>query len=226
MEKEKGKSSSVSIIILVLIILGLVGYIVYDKVLLNKEETSETTITENNENTAVTNDSTNVKNMTQVLRTKVGDIIVSTEGSVYYVPNIKFLDYHSDGKELNFSDSNKIGEYSKYKVNGYRLIRGTDEYEEFEGYKLDFSEITAAYECYFGNGGMADSILFITKSGKVNAFSVYIDIDDKANVKIDKDVTEHKNIVSILQSQGIDSSNALLIDKTGNKYEFNYDYSS
>ena len=51
MEQEKNNSGKISlglVIILVLVILGLVGYIVYDKVLSNKEDNNETTSLENN----------------------------------------------------------------------------------------------------------------------------------------------------------------------------------
>lgn len=223
MEQEKTKNNTWLIILLILIILGLTGYIVYDKILSNREakepETKEVEETESNE--------TITQNETQVLKTRVGDIIVSTDGSVYYVPNTKFLDYHSDGKTLNFIDDKKIGTYSKYKVEGYKLgvINEGLIPTEFEGYKLDLKNVTAAYECYFGQDSWSDSILFTTKSGKVAAFTVYINIsNDKTDVKIDNDITNYENIVSILQSQGFESSNVLLVDKEGNKYKFDYTY--
>ncbi len=229
MEKEKNKNSRIIILVVVLCLIasglgGYGGYILYNKETSNKEAASK-----NNEQNGIVKNNINIQNATQVLSTRVGDIVVSTDGSVYYVPNTKFLDYHSDGKKLSFIDSTKIGAFSKYKVDGYRLgvaSDGTLSPTEFEGYKLDLSDVTAAYECYFGNGGLSDSILFTTKSGKVDIFTVYIGIstDEKAEVKIDKDISEHENIISILQSAGFDSSNVLLVDKDGNKYEFNYNY--
>ena len=54
MEKKSSKGLIALIIVLIIIILGLVGYIVYDKVLLENEPVNETkneNIVENEENT-------------------------------------------------------------------------------------------------------------------------------------------------------------------------------
>ncbi len=218
---KSNKGLIVLVIILLIGVIGLGGYIVYDKVI-NKDNTPKTEKKEeikNEETSEVEETVEETKQATQILNTDVGVFIVDKDGSVYYQKTAdKFV-----GAEIKIDD-NTIGTYGTYEVEDYITGLGYDESakkptedHKFEGYKLDLENISSAYEIYTGNGGASDIIFFLSKDGKVNHLH-FLSTGKKVDVALKKDTCNYPNIVSVLQSSGFDAFEFVLVDKDGNKY--------
>ena len=184
------------------------GFILYSR-LTRDESKPETKVEEKKE----------IKQVTQVLQTKVGTFIIDKDGSVYYRITVdKYV-----GAKVELNDSS-IGTYGNYEVSDY--VTGLDsdrdtneviEDHKFDGYKLNLENINSAYEIQIGNGGSSEVIYFLSKDGKVNELK--FDSDGKeVSIKLSKDTSTYPNIVSVLQSSGFDAFEIILVDKDGNKY--------
>lgn len=215
------------VVILLIVCLGLGGFIFYDKVI-NKdnncpEETKNVT-NKDNSNVVVTSQT----KTTQILISKPGKIIVDKNGDAYLVFDENYTHYN---KIKNANGLDKLGKYGEYEVDDY--VTGLD-YDEnskktikehkFNGYKLNISNIISVYEVEIGQDPTSyPTYLFIEEDGTVDMLA--FEIGSSAKAILEKNVSEHANIVSVNQSATFDSAIARLVDKDGNTYDFeNYKY--
>lgn len=119
---------------------------------------------------------------------------------------------------MNFTNETVLGTKETYKLN--ELIDMSGEIIEFEGYKLDLENIQGAYSAYFGNGGLSQSILFISAEGKISELTIKALNENAAEIKFTKNIEKYKNIVSVVNTVGDSANYAILIDNEGNKYEY------
>ena len=146
---EEKKNNLGIIILLVLLVLGLTGYIVFDKVLSGKENANEIKDSENANNSNEISSKIESGEI-QTLDTKMGRFIISKEGKVYYQPSEEFNYGFGSVFKLEFSDPSKLGNKESNMIDGYK--NPTGEQIPFESYELDLDNIVAGYEIYFGNG--------------------------------------------------------------------------
>ena len=217
---EEKKNNLGIIILLVLLVLGLTGYIVFDKVLSGKENANEIKDSENANNSNEISSKIESGEI-QTLDTKMGRFIISKEGKVYYQPSEEFNYGFGSVFKLEFSDPSKLGNKESNMIDGYK--NPTGEQIPFESYELDLDNIVAGYEIYFGNGGVMDSVLFTKLDGTVDIFGIGLNNDNGQFITVlNKNISQYPNITSICSNMGSSASMALLIDKEGNKYPFAY----
>lgn len=219
MGRKSNKGLIGLVIILLIGVIGLGGYIVYDKVI-NKDNEPKTEKKEEikNEKTSDVEETVKeTKQATQILNTDVGTFIVDKDGSVYYAKSVD----NYQGVEIK-TDDNTIGTYGTYEVSDYVTGLGYDEStkkttedHKFEGYKLDLENISSAYDINVGQGGKI--LYFLSKEGKVNELR-FIPNGENSKIELKKDTCTKSNIVSVLQSSGFDAFEFVLVDKDGNRY--------
>lgn len=121
MEQEKTKSNAGLIILLVLVILGLVGYIVYDKVL-SKDEPETGEVTDQNNNGENQNTTYKVYKKGEELTLSDGSkwlVISDSDETMDYVTVLSSKDYSEDGITEYESISNEIYSTEVYTENWY-----------------------------------------------------------------------------------------------------------
>lgn len=185
-----------------LIFLG--GYLVFDK-----KDNKDITNNQNNEQKVTSNNQ-----VTQILSSKIGRFIIDKEGFVYYHKTVdKYVGAIVDFNNVSFA------KFSTYKVSGYKIAIDDDQElgSEFKGYKLDLENINSAYEIETGNGGTSEVIFFLSKDGKVNELR-FSSNGSKLDITLEKNTSNHPNIVSVLKSSGFGAQTYILVDKDGNKY--------
>lgn len=218
MDKKSNGGLKCLVVVLFLCVLGLGGYIIYDKAIAKDEAPKVENNCQNvaNSSQTKTEDTNTPSNQAlQVLSTKVGTFIIAKDGSVYYR---KIVDKY-EGAEIKVDSFSSIATQGKYKVEDYITNMEDDKKigSEFEGYKLNIANINSAYEVATGNSGASEIIYFVTKDGKVNELSFSANTD-KVDVKLSKDTCLKPNIVSVLSSRGFDGAETIFVDTYGNKY--------
>lgn len=212
--EKKGNNSL--IIVLALLLIGVGGYILYNKNISKNTTNNE----ENNTKTTEVETKKETQQATQIINTKVGTFIINKDGSVYYR---KTVDKYA-GAEIVIDDNNSIGTHGNFELEDYVTGLNPDaesqesrEIHTFEGYKLDLQNINSAYEIMVGNGGSSEIIYFLSKDGKVNELSFHSN-GTSISINLKKDTSSYTDIVSVLQSSDFDAQKVILVDKYGNKY--------
>lgn len=217
MNKKKNTGFVVLIVILSILVVGLASYIIYDKFVDTNESQNNNVEEElsDKDNNEIINERKG-----QVLNTKIGTIIISENGDVYYAPYEKWAEY--EDYELNFDEKDEeiIGHYKTYVVTNYIHDIYSEADKNFKGYKIPLNNIKYAYEFKFGQD-VNISILFINDKGQVSELFAYnVGQTSKTNVILNKNIGDFKNIVNIVSNY--DSmklrTNAILIDAYGNEY--------
>ena len=156
----------------------------------------------------------------------LGEIVITNLGNVYYVPSDEVL-YDGGWEEVTIIDDQNIGLRKKYKINGYNESddgNGNLVPTEFNGYKLNITNVQSAYNIYFGTGGESKSVIIVGKDGKISEFGVYKAVNGFKMV-LEHNIDGYNNIVSVVPQHSFGGNSALLIDKNGKYYNyfgFNY----
>lgn len=215
MDKKSSNGLLILIIILLVGLIGLGGYIVYDKVITKDDAQKE------NQNVLQddTGDIQSNNQTIQVLDSKIGRFIVDKDGSVYCDNPVD----EYEGATVDFNNVS-FAKSGTYEVEDYvtgldydESTKKTIELHNFVGYKLNLDNINSAYEVETGNGGVSEIIFFISKDGKVNELR-FSSNGNKLDITLEKNTSNHPNIVSVLRSLGFDAATYVLVDKDGNKY--------
>ena len=210
---EKGKNNRGLVTLLLLIILGLAGYIVYDKVLF-KEEPKEVKENDSIQEQVEENNAILKNDVGQVLNSIYGTFVIDTDGNVYFKPNEKV---NSAGFDAIFKKESSLGITKTYQI---EIYEANPSEHGFEGYKLDLTNIVSGYEIYRGNGGFK-YVLFIDKVGSVYQLNFAIDTEngeiDYSNVE---KLTDYNNIVSIVETHTFEGYRAVLIDRNNKQYRY------
>lgn len=133
------------------------------------------------------------------------NVVLSSNGDVY-------CNVDSEYYEIDLSSCGVAGNYNN-------ILPNTKDENNFEGYKLNISNITAVYGYEFGNSGLNYSLLLLDKDGNITEL-VILHGTDGIEVKFEK-VTEYSNIVTIVDKLYTGSHGAIVIDKDGNEYYYN-----
>jgi len=202
MNKDNKKIFVVLTIILSLIVVILTSYLIYDKVINNDKEE----IKNNDINKEENNNGNN-----QELTTVVGTITVDNTGDVYYVPYEKWEGSWKDWEyEINIDEEDKkvLGNYGTYTI----------ENKTIEGYKLNLTNISSAYEIAFGQD-VNTSIMFLSKEGKVSELYFNNNGSTETTITMAKDIDGYDNIVNIISGydyhKQFNPKVAIFIDKDG-----------
>lgn len=131
-----------------------------------------------------------------------GNVIVTKDGSVYFRPYEQY--------NFNFSGDFVKGTYS---VDDYILGPESD---QFEGYKLNTSNIRSASSFAVGNGGSFISVVLITKDNKVEIINFENSNGNNVDVTF-KRVDNLSNIVSVVESAGFGGHGYVFYDVNGNQ---------
>ena len=181
----------------------------------------------NNENTVNDNETTTNNNENIVLEkkghtldTSVGKFIIDKDGLVYY-ENYETITYMGVTYELTTKDLTTLGTKQQYTNYTYQNAPtcNIEEGCNVEAYKLDLENISSVYEVTFGNGSATIGIIFLTYEGEVHELMFNLAETDK--IVSTKNVSEYSNIVSVVPNMSFGGHSAILIDKNGNKYEYN-----
>ena len=194
---NQGKGKTILIVILFLAVVGLAGYIVYDKII-NKEVKPETN-TEGKviQNTTIEN-KTNLfakhKSIIQSLHTGYVDIIIDTGGNAYLRLDTSFS---YDKRVIEAVE----GDYQKHFIEGYHTLScfAEDEREIFNGIKLPISKVVAAYNIRMGTDQEDFYVMFLTQDGTLSRLSLKTIIRQK-EIVLDKKIQNLSNIATVVQS--------------------------
>lgn len=234
--EKKGTGKTIAIIVLVLLILGLGGYIAYDKMLSKKtSETIETTKTKSVINEGKKDFDINNKKMVQVLEGSYSDefgyeVYISNKGEAFLTVN-SFDNSTNEDVKNNISIIKK--QYQLNKIDGYCNINGEPVNDNndicpnngaIESIKLDVDDVVAAYEGYNGQGDTSGLYVYFVKTdGTISGLEIgnAIYADGKLNIK--NNIGGLKNIVSIASSRttGLPSGYyyAMAIEKDGTQHD-------
>lgn len=208
MEVNQKKNSGLIVlfILLILCVIGLAGYIVYDKSSIgsgnieSKSTTTTTTIVKGNEISEVSveqryaNYLENLKNELQKEFTDKDSEISLSSDSMYIDNGYNFIINKNLNLYMSISDS-------KYK-------------DKYNNYKID-SNVLSMFVIYTGNGGFK-TLYYITSEGKVKSMCIDCIQSGEPQVKEEK----YNNIVNIIQgdydiSTSVASS-PIFVDINGN----------
>ena len=205
--EKKNTGLIVFIVILLLLVLGLGGFIVYDKVLSDK-----TTDNKNNNGTSNTNCPTenqykydvSKRKQTQVIKTQYLQVIVDTAGDAY-VSVIAYPKYSGNDKNNLIKFEKTFKEYAP---------EGTwyfdpGEPDTISAYKLNVGKILSVSYVDVGNGGTGGYI-FIKENGTLSFF-LDNSIFGTGNIEV-KNIEGIKNVVSIQQATASAPVYAVTID--------------
>ena len=85
---------------------------------------------------------------------------------------------------------------------------------------MSLENISSVYETYNGNGATTLDILFVSYDGQVHEISFNLG-KETSTIKITKNTSKYPNIVSIVPTVTFGGHSTILIDKNGNKYNYN-----
>lgn len=185
------------VILLLLVIIGLVGFIVYDKCFAKSSNGSTTTAS------TTYNYSLSKRKTTQAVCGEDVEAIVDMNGDVY----LRTITINPKLKKLEAG-------FKVYTPKGYENLGGDD----FKGAKLNISKVLSAYYVHLGNGGFT-YFVFVAEDGKL-AYLSYDDIisDGKIDVKV---IDSVKNVVAVVENTYTMTPYA--IDMNGNEISL-YEY--
>ena len=192
MENQKNNSGLVAlIIVLCLVVLGLGGYIVYDKVLSNNPNNSES-INENNNNNSLYNYNLAKRTTDQAVRQGYIEILVDTDGNAYLY-TFGNLDYENDS-QLKTNIKNLEKKFETCSPKGYTYIDGST---ELKAYKLNLTNVLTTYYVHMGNGGFS-YFVFVKEDGKLSYLS-YDKLINNGEIEL-KNINDLENVVSIVEN--------------------------
>jgi len=198
-------NKNIIITILIVIILGLGGYLVYDKVVKNNkvEETNESVNVENNEQQEISENSYEI--FANKLKTEFSKYNDSNKNYKYiendFVPSGYRVYLNSNGSlYVEYNDATLDNKYGEYKI---------------ADNVLSFYVINTGQD-------VGNMVYFINEDGTVGSADTEFEIDNI--IKVNKDLG-YKNIVSVVSgsySYGITGSNGpIFIDINGNIFSSN-----
>ena len=202
--KKNGKGMVIAVVILFLLVLGLGGFIVYDKIYskssseINKNdkistnEDLEKNILDSNSKISVFN-----KNFIQSLSFDFGEVLVDKDGNVYITFNNQDI-YGRDLKQQYGDSLQKLKNmYNKYKIKEYHTNPCDGEAELYEGIKINLEKIISAY--YMIQGHADRYLIFIKEDGTLSALDVEKTLSSGTIILKEK-IDNLQNIVSVVQS--------------------------
>lgn len=211
---------NIVIIILSVVILGLGGYLVYDKVLSDDNKESNNKVEESNneeliENKQEENKEKVNKTETQVLQFYPSSIAIVNNGEVYVnvsgsTPEIDNL--YGDGTyQTLIATRNK---YVEYTFDDFDVL---DQFNNnFKGLKLNIKDVQAVYS--YARGQVYDSYygLFLLKNDNtVHGISLYSLITGKTQTT---EISNLKGIVKFV-TKSSDGNYTYAVDKDGREYD-------
>ena len=211
---------NIVITILAVLVLGLGGYLIYDKVLNNNEKCKEENGKNNAQPTETANETVALKynydlskrNNIQAVRKGYVEVLVDTEGNsyLYIIGNLESLE--DTQVKTNLESVNK--KFKTYSPKGFDKYGSKD----LEAYKLNITDVLTAHYIEMGNSGKG-YFVFIRENGKVS----YLDYEKLIyNGEISlKDINNLENIVSIVENTY--SMTPYAIDLKGQEISL-YDY--
>lgn len=236
MEKKSNKKFVITIIILIILLLGVSGYMVYDKFLTKTEEkklTSETTQEQeanNNKDNSSSDNNSNSNNF-KVLTGNYSDsattiILYNSEVYISFDPcPVNMGSYNGMYKEYCSSINNITNSYKEYNfdVLEYESINATQSYRyekelssKFLGLKLNISEIKSVYSIMQGQAITPNSqgLALLKHDGTLAVISFQNIIENQ----LTPTVTTLKNITRIENKINDNGISSLAIDNSGNEY--------
>ena len=222
--EKKSTGKTVVIVILLLALLGLGGYVVYDK-FLNKEtgkKTDEPKIKEEVEK-SVGFDITN-KTMIQTLNGDAYRLYISKEGEALLTVESYDDNGNEDGKNIiaKLQKGYQLNELKGYcNVDSDLSKEICPDGDAIMSLKLNVNNVVAAYDTIGGQEPYSSYIIFLKSDGTISRLSkgdLFID----GKLDIENNVLGLKNIVTVVQSQstGIPSgyNEILAIEKDGTQH--------
>jgi len=199
--EKKNTGMKVVIVILCLLVVGLTGYIVYDKVL-NKDNSHKNVINYNYSITDRKNVQTLQHGYLEILVDLKGDVFLSVIGNVDNIKDSLMKRNLSTLKNNLFS----------YFPEGY--VDYTGQGSEYKSRKLDIFNVLSVYYVSIGND-KTDCFVFIKENGKLS----YLFVNHDAGTLPLFDIEELENIVSIVANDYTKTPYA--VDIYGNEYLLN-----
>lgn len=199
------------IAVLSILVIGLGGFLLYDKVLSSKDKSKIITETStekdsNNKDDYVKTFYQNLKNNRTVSVDYDHNInvVMDKEGNIYYSGDIV----------------KSLGEKKEYSIDGYQA--GIDNNGKMSnvlsGYKLNVSDVVMFFYGASGNGGWRDYI-FVKSDGTIAKLTYSISYDKKVTIeKFEENVSGYTNIVGIQTANSWDAHGYKLIDINGKVY--------
>ena len=209
---------NIVIIILTILVLGLGGYLIYDKVI-TREETPVKDEQQNTESDKVIeqNDK-NIETNENKFSLKKGTFTQRVEGAEDFVVIVDngqaYLTY--DGDDMTNNIRAITSKFTSYKINNY-IIDLSNPDAGVNCYKLEqLNNVVAVYDLYQGNNGVT-YFTFILDNGKVALIKEEELLHDgKINVQILEGL---ENIVTFVQARTVGAYNSYAIDINGNQID-------
>ena len=193
MENQKNNGGLITlVIILLLLVLGLGGYIVYDKLLRNNSE-SNTESNNATNNTALYNYNLTKRTTNQAISQGYIEILADIEGNAYLY-TVGNLDYEKDS-QVKENIKNLEKQFKTYSPKGYTYFDGST---ELKAYKLNVTNVLTVYYVHMGNGGFS-YFVFVKDNGTLSYLS-YDKIIYNGEINL-KNIDNIENIVSIVENE-------------------------
>lgn len=191
LENQKNNGGLVAlVIILFLLVLGLGGYIVYDKLLSNNSK-SNTESNNTTNNTASYSYALTKRTTDQAVRQGYIEILVDTDGNAYLY-TIGNLDYENDA-QIKTNIKKLEGQFEMYSPKGYNSYGST----ELKAYKLNMTNVLTTYYVHMGNGGFS-YFVFVKENGKLSYLS-YDKLINNGEIEL-KDANNIENVAAVVEN--------------------------
>lgn len=216
------EKNNLLVIILVILLIGLSGFIVYDKLIkktevkdCNSDNLKETEVKDCNGDNCVCDADDHCFKKHRVDRGfTLGRILITEDGDVYYKPSI--IDFA--GEQYNIPEYAKklFGQPKEYTFDS--MIPG---YKDTYSYKLDLSDVLHVDEYVIGNNGYTNSLVFIHRNGNISMLGFHdnpVEFDTGLELKVN--IPGYSNIVAASSYYAGFGHGLLLYDKCGNVIEY------
>lgn len=196
---SKGNSSLIIVcVVLALVAVGLGAYLIIDKTGAGEKTKCAVSNSEKSSSGSDSSESVGFVYDTDPIGKYVdyGKYIITKDGDLYFAPESKITWYEDHSEKVSYSVDSEVGAKGKFEFEPDDISYYTPPMKEgqkinFEGYKLNVSNVQFVTELGFGQQKNGILVAIITKDGKMSILKTKEGFGENSKLVIKKDVEEN-----------------------------------
>ena len=213
-----------------LVAIGLGVFLVLGGIKKEDNKTNCVTAADNQGNSAEADDKKATAATGFVKDVEFATLYVTKNGEVYLHPASYTFTKGSDRFNGVKIDSNyEPGTYGKYKITDSDIIgaefrdfdapKSDPNEAEFQGYKLDLTNIVSVYSVGFGQAWNGWNIALVDRDGNMNWLHAEPSGNSTVKTKLIKNIEKYKNVAALMSTVGNDGGYVTIVTKDGGHIE-------